>query len=517
MLVRCGGSPKLGAAAVIFDIAFPERQDDEAGSKALAAELSAFPHVGLVQMAGHVDSPAGPVTMVELGDARLREAAACIGTFVMPRDSGYPFVYWLRHPGLLEAGVQLPSVALALHAGKHSCDTAPTEMRILQHYGPPGAITSMGFGRLLMDELADADLAVIRDAVVFVGLQDLSRPQSADDLDPVFDGPGGVRLSGVETAAIAFTNLLHGQSLVAPSEGVRLGLVAGVTAIMVALAAIPPALLGSALAVGWTVIWLLIVAGAFEHAFWWLPYMVPLMALPPALLLAWIGAYRRAAGWLVYLPRSISRELLSGREAELGQRREMEITVMFLDIVNFTRFTESEPPERLSRLVEKMYEGVTALVETEGGTLHQQTGDGVIAYWGAPRPCSDHADRALRAVARVPEVIDAIELELGNEIAMRIGLNTGMATVGAIGGERTTFAAIGETMNIAQRLEQLGKEIGWPNLRVTALMSDATKRALTIDVESVDMGSFELRGLSYSTIVHQIRIETDQPELRRAG
>ena len=148
----------------------------------------------------------------------------------------------------------------------------------------------------------------------------------------------------------------------------------------------------------------------------------------------------------------------------LGGRR-MEITVMFADLEGFTPLSERLEPEQLVQLMNEYLTEMSAIVLKEGGTIDKYEGDLIMAFFGAPLPQEDHADRASRAAARMQSRMRELRQEWQSrglsELRVRIGLNSGPAVVGNMGSDfRFNYTAMGDTVNLAARLESANKEFG---------------------------------------------------------
>ncbi len=152
-----------------------------------------------------------------------------------------------------------------------------------------------------------------------------------------------------------------------------------------------------------------------------------------------------------------------------------EVTVLFLDIRGFTRRSAGEPPEEVVHLLNHFFSLAVAAVEGRGGWVNKFLGDGVLALFGTPFPQADHADRAVHAaldlMARLRDWNEAQLIRHGQEaVLVGAGIHTGPALVGCVGATltgpdgrvrvRREFTAIGETVNVAQRIEQLTKPMG---------------------------------------------------------
>jgi adenylate cyclase len=168
-----------------------------------------------------------------------------------------------------------------------------------------------------------------------------------------------------------------------------------------------------------------------------------------------VDAPRAAAG---YTPRHLVERVLKDRSAMIGERK--RVTVLFADIKGSTRLAEQAGAEAWHGILDRFFGLLAAAVHRYEGTINQYTGDGVMALFGAPVAHEDHAERACHAAldmqSAVREFADALRLERGLNLTLRIGLNTGEVVVGRIGDDlRMDYTAQGATVNLAARLEQI--------------------------------------------------------------
>ena len=156
---------------------------------------------------------------------------------------------------------------------------------------------------------------------------------------------------------------------------------------------------------------------------------------------------------------------IAHQDQPMGAVRREDIAVLFVDIVGFTRTSENEDPERVIALLRDFHRRMADRVFAHGGTLDKFLGDGLMATFGTPHPRRDDAQRAL-ACARdmAAEIAAWNEQRRGaGEVPMRagIGLHFGPVVLGDIGDERRLeFAVIGDTVNVASRLEAMTRELG---------------------------------------------------------
>ncbi len=189
--------------------------------------------------------------------------------------------------------------------------------------------------------------------------------------------------------------------------------------------------------------------------------------------LKWFGAY---------VPhRLVFRLMELGEDAVRSRRR--NVTVMFSDIVEFTPQAEDLPEQQTADLLNHHFALLGACIDHEQGVIDKYIGDSVMAVWGGLSHMEDHADHAVRAALAIARVIredNAVRRAAGElPIRVRIGLHSGPVMVGNIGAPgRVNFTVIGDTVNIAQRFEQLGKEFMTTDEEIVVLASGDTVAAV---------------------------------------
>ncbi|HYD04162.1 MAG TPA: adenylate/guanylate cyclase domain-containing protein [Reyranella sp.] len=183
-----------------------------------------------------------------------------------------------------------------------------------------------------------------------------------------------------------------------------------------------------------------------------------------------------------YVPQRLVRRLMELGEDAIASRR-TDLTVMFTDIAGFTPQAEHLPEHETAALLNHHFELLGACIEAEHGIIDKYIGDSVMAVWGAVSGASDHAAAAIKAAIAIAEVIrhdNAERVAQGKSpIRMRIGLHSGPAVVGNIGAAgRINYTVVGDTVNVAQRFEQLGKVYMRPEDDIVVLVSGATIAAV---------------------------------------
>jgi len=162
-----------------------------------------------------------------------------------------------------------------------------------------------------------------------------------------------------------------------------------------------------------------------------------------------------------YLPGGLTEKILAQRGKIEGERK--QVTVMFCDAEGFTSLSERLGPERVYSIMDEVFETLIHKVHEFGGTVNKMTGDGIMALFGAPIALEDAPQRAIRsalAIQRdIPRLSDRKKEETGDRpIRMRIGIHTGPVVVGSLGNDlRVEFTAMGDTVNLASRMEGLAE------------------------------------------------------------
>ena len=196
-----------------------------------------------------------------------------------------------------------------------------------------------------------------------------------------------------------------------------------------------------------------------------------------------------------YVAPSLVEEIVRDRDATLpmGQRR--HISVLFADVRNFTSMSERLDPWQVTGLLNLFFDRSSAIIFHCGGIVDKYMGDCVMALFGVLPGEDDHARRAVAAaleIQREAEIM-ADEWQFGGApgpLEVAIGINTGEAVVGEVGSHRhTQYTAIGDTVNIAFRLQEL-----CPDYSAKTLISQATHDYISEFVESESVGEIEVRG-----------------------
>ena len=209
---------------------------------------------------------------------------------------------------------------------------------------------------------------------------------------------------------------------------------------------------------------------------------------------------RRLRGILArFVPEDVAARAVASTAADLragGER--LEATVMFADLRGFTRFAEGQSATVVSEALNRYLSGMADAIRGEGGTVVSYMGDGIMAVFGAPTARLDHVERAVaaaremtgRRLGRFNEWLE--QGGLGDPFRMGVGLSTGEVLSGNVGSvDRVEYTAVGDTTNVAARLEAMTKTTGH-----SILMTEATVDQLpeADDLSPVRVGEMDLPG-----------------------
>ena len=174
-----------------------------------------------------------------------------------------------------------------------------------------------------------------------------------------------------------------------------------------------------------------------------------------------------------------------------GERR--QVTVLFADMVGFVEISERIGEDATFSMMRQIYELLTAAIKDQGGWTKDFTGDGVMALFGASEALEDAPLRACRAglsiYQRMAAAASTLQSQYGSQPKMRVGVNSGLAVVARIFSQDATVTALGDTVNLASRLQKLAE----PG---TVYLSEATKRLVEGQAETAFAGEFDIKGKS---------------------
>jgi class 3 adenylate cyclase/predicted ATPase len=215
--------------------------------------------------------------------------------------------------------------------------------------------------------------------------------------------------------------------------------------------------------------------------------------------LSWIGASTSSAASA--LPEAVAASPTPSRPVPQAERR--QLTVLFCDLVGSTQLSGQLDPEDLRTVVRAYQETAAAVMQRYAGHIAQYLGDGLLVYFGYPQAHEDDAQRAVHTALELVEAIGRLntrlEASFGVHLAVRLGIHTGPVVVGQMGGGgRHEHLALGETPNIAARLQALAPAN-------TVLISTVTARLVQGVFALDDFGTHTLQGVADPMVVRRVR------------
>ncbi|MBI4528892.1 MAG: adenylate/guanylate cyclase domain-containing protein [Deltaproteobacteria bacterium] len=477
------GRPRI----VGLDILFTEPRPDPTEDQALSEAIREAGNVILAAEMTEVPSDFGPRTTINLPIPIIRDSALGYGIVNLMADPDG--IVRRARPALRFQDRLFPGFAyrifqnLARNENKMGEEIARVPY-LINFRGPARTYPVIPYYRILRNEIGSA---VFRDKIVIVG----AFSPSLHDLYPTpfsADQP----TAGAEMQANFVETLLANDRSVPLSEQAHaLGF------LLLCLSAIWTAVVLKPLRAFFVI---LILAGGYSagllylfsfHQLW-----VP--ATPAFLGIASIYGgitlqnyireqkerIRLRAIFSRYVSPDVVDEILKNRHGlALGGKRR-QITVLFSDIRGFTSLSEQITPEQVVTLLSDYLAHAVQIVFKHGGTIDKFMGDAVMAIFGAPKSYEDNALRAVSAGLDLVRLAESKSPEwariTGRPLVIGVGINSGEAVVGSIGSEiRSDFTAIGDTVNLASRLEALTKELKAPML-ISESTAEGVKTALPL-------------------------------------
>lgn len=357
-------------------------------------------------------------------------------------------------------------------------DYPNVSFRALLGVGEYGLAAAAGGHRLNAEELAGLSRvrALTRGRLCLTGLT----AAGTTDIGPC---PVDATTPYVHIHTTAAANLLSGRFLQVPGWGGAAAVLAVLAVVFAALslqARQDRFLLGAALlAGGWLAVgWLAVFAD------WLLPLAAPLAGLGTAFAAVFIFRQvteerekRRIRSMFSAMVSEVVLRYLEENPASVSLAgRRAEATVLFSDLAGFTTMAERLAPEKVSELLNVYFNEMTEIILGADGYLDKYEGDAIMAVWGVPYPMPGHALAACRAALRQREALErlrpVVAERFGVVLRARFGLNSGTVAAGNMGSRRRLqYTVIGDVVNLAARLEPLGKEYG-----VDIIIGEDTRR-----------------------------------------
>jgi len=201
-------------------------------------------------------------------------------------------------------------------------------------------------------------------------------------------------------------------------------------------------------------------------------------------------------------PQVIEMILKGGEETidDIMESKELIATILFADIVGFTRLSETMPPREINIILNRYFSRMTDIVFSHGGTLDKYIGDGLMAVFGAPMEKEDDAERAVGTALEIRRQLTAMmkTTSADRRFDIRVGLNTGRVVAGNIGSpKRMEYTVIGDPVNVASRLESIAK----PN---QIIIGEETFGFVKNKFKIQEVGTRKVKGKSSGIMVYEV-------------
>jgi len=396
---------------------------------------------------------------------------------------------------------------------------APPAGALVQHSGGARSYPTVSYYQAL-DPAAYLPPDVFRNKVVLVGLSLKAAPATESGAADAFQTPFTVRTgtltAGVEFHATLIDNLRH-RLWISPAP------VAAIAAVVIVCAAIGGGIGAGGITWRTGVIVLASLAAVPAGTFMilqigriWLPPVTPMLAAFTGFAARFGFDYARerrmhaavSAAFSRYVTPTLVDELARNPDSlKLGGERR-ELSVLFCDVRGFTSLSErlKDDPIRLTSIINRLLDALSEEVLEARGTIDKYMGDCVMAFWNAPLPEPDHAKAAVAASLRMSQAVARLNVQLQVEdpelppLAVGVGVNTGMCVVGNIGSRwRYDYSVLGDTVNLASRLEGLTKDYSVP-----VIIGEGTARAIEADYFVLELGRIAVRGRSEVTPIFTV-------------
>jgi adenylate cyclase len=243
------------------------------------------------------------------------------------------------------------------------------------------------------------------------------------------------------------------------------------------------------------------------------PLASNLFLLAVAVPFDWQIAQRKSRSLLgtlrQYVATSVVDELLRLGLKDPLTPRELNVTTLIADMEGYTTYVEALPMEEAAQLTRDFLACLTRPVLAKHGTIDKYTGDGLVAFWGAPLPVEDHADLALDAAEEILQEVrrfSATRRNVGlSTLRVRIGIESGMAMAGDFGtASRSIYTAVGDSVNVAARLEQLARNHPYDIIIGQGTVNRAKRHTFKL------LGDFNLRGKEKTATIYTLELSATE-------
>jgi adenylate cyclase len=497
---------KDGARLVYYDIFFGDEDPDPQKDAAFAEAMQKNGNVVLIanfqtSLEGNVYSSRTypPVPL-------FRRAGAAWGVAVLDYDPDYGVRRLRNGTEDRPSASWVAAEKLGAEVTKHP--EQRLDPRWLNYFGPSGTLPSVSFHQALYENGVAPNF--FRDKLVFIGSNlSIGGPNfQRDQFKNPYSRWGFLFSPGLEVHATEFLNLTHANWLrrfPATLELTLMVLSGLALGIMGNYLSPKPGILAMA---GLAMVLSMFTLVAFIHWHVWWNWLVPVLIQTPVAM-AWSSgsqyfqeARRRQAlrqAFAFYLSPQMADKIAELNFDLKPGGKVVEASLLFTDCKGFTTVSEElNDPEKLSELLIEYFTQTSKCVLDNGGTIIKYIGDSVMAAWGAPLEDPEHPKRAARAAWELSEASKLVVR--GRVLTTRVGVSTGKVLAGNLGSPyRFDYTCIGDTTNLASRLEGMNKMVG-----TDVLMSESTAKRLDDQFITRLVGHFAVAGKTHGIAVHEL-------------
>jgi adenylate cyclase len=479
------GVARAGAGVIGLDISLrtPSAPDDD---RALADAIAGLGGRGdrRLVVAGATLPATGP-----LADPAIRRRVVTSAPDVPVDDDAV-----VRRSVLQVGGV--PTFAAAVAAVPM---TSPAAVYRINYIGPAGSFLTIPSDAVAAIGEAGVDIAgdnPLRGRTVLIG----GTFGDGRDIHRTPYGP----MAGVEIQA-NIVHMLATGGFVRPA-GWLVGLTVQLVAVLLAglvMVAVRPLwatalCLAGALALGVPASYL-----AFSRGGYWVDFLLPVAVTSLLGVGADILSKRRLRD---ALGRYVSPEVAARVERNPGdlEGERRQVSILFTDLRGFTTLSERMAPERMAARLTEYFDAMTSAIFVRRGMVNDFIGDAILAVFGAPLDDAEHARHAILSALAMVETLARLNQRWSSEglppLRMGVGIHTGEVFAGNVGrAGKVKYAVVGDTVNLASRVEGLNKDLG-----TTMLVTEATYRAAGLDLEVKDRGPMNVKGREEPVRVYEV-------------
>lgn len=489
-----------GAAVIAFDVLF-SRPTQPAQDQALAQSIARAGNVVLAAGLVRQETAAGTLWFRQEPLTALQAAGAQVGFVNLAFDSDRVL---RRVPTDEDAFWRRILVGLRRAMPEQELPGVVGEDALIRYVGPPGAWPTLPYYKALELE-KHVDPKDFEGAVVIVGRSTRSATEIGMAQADLFSTPHtrvtGELMPGSEIHANILDSVIRQRAIRPLAIGLQMALLLTLTLLTSA------ALLWRQRWLAWGAVTLLVCAvpasawALFAAGNGWLPVGAPIVVVCVVVVGHAIQSAlhtrrerdRVQKMFALYVPPEFVKTLIAHPErAGLGGDTR-HLTVLFCDLRGFTTLSAQMAPADITMVLNRYFTCMTQAIFSHGGTVDKFIGDAVMAFWGAPLPDAEQERHAIQAAIAMKDALAALNQELAAQgkppLRLGIGIHSGDALVGNMGSEsRLSYTAIGDTVNVASRLEGANKTLGTEIM----LSADTAKGAPGLPLRT--LGAIRVKG-----------------------